>query len=108
MVIAVIVVSMVQPPINKMINVIAVRHVLMLAVLVVAATVDSSTGRWIRIVHSQYVFVVMVVVSRMEMPIVQVVVMVPMRNAQVAARIAMDMGMTGVGFMTWHFFPPYS
>lgn len=57
-------VSMMQSPIDNMISVIAVRHFLMLAILVVAATFDWSTGRRIRLVHCQYVFVVVVVVSR--------------------------------------------
>jgi hypothetical protein len=66
-----------------------------------------STGRWIRLVHSQYVFVVVIVVSRVEMPIMQVVVVVAMRNAQVTARLTMDMGMSRVCVMTRHDTPPF-
>jgi len=89
-----------------MINVIAVRHVLMLAFLVVAATIDRGAGRWIRLVHCQYVLVVVVVVNRVEMPVVQVVIVVAMGDAQVTARLTVDMGMAGVGFMTCHYSPP--
>ena len=84
-VIAVTDVPVVQSPIDKMINVIAVRQLLMLAVLVVTVTIDRSADRWIRLVHCQYVFVVVVVVGRVEMPIVQVVVVVTMRDAQMTA-----------------------
>ncbi len=105
-VIAVAIVPVVQSPINKMISVITMRYVLMLAVLVVAATIDWSTGRRICLVYCKYVFVVMVVVNRVEMPVVLVVVVVTMRDAHVATRLTVDVGMTGMGFMTWHYTPP--
>lgn len=40
------------------------------------------------------------------MPVVQVVVVVAMRDALVTARLTVNMGMAGVGFMTWHYIPP--
>ncbi len=106
-VITVTVVLVVQSPINEAISVIVMRHGLMPAASVVAITTDWGAGRRIRLVHNQYVLVVVVAVSRMEMSVVQIVVVVAMRDAQVAARLAMDMGMAGVGVMTCHYTPPF-
>ena len=106
-VIAVTVVPVVQTPVNDVIIVIAVRHDLMLAGSMVAATTDWGASRRIRLVQSKDVLVVVVAVNRMEMPVVQVVVMVAMRDAQMAARLTMNMGMTGVGVMTCHYTPPF-
>src|SRR5262249_26057359 len=46
-------------------------------------------------------------VSRVEMPVVQVIIVVTMRDAQMAARLTVDMGMTGVGVMIVHYTPPF-
>jgi hypothetical protein len=106
-IIAVAIVPVVQSPIYEAICVIAVRDDLMPTTSVVAATTDWSAVRRVHLIHSQYVLIVMVVVNRVEMPIVQVVVVVAMRNAQVAARLTVDMGMSGVCVMTRHYTPPF-
>jgi hypothetical protein len=106
-VIAVAIVPVVQSPINEAISVIAVRDDLMPTTSVVAATTDGSAVRRVRRIHSQYVFIVMVVVNRVEMPIVQVVVVVAMRNAQVTARLTVDVGMPRVCVMTRQYTPPF-
>ena len=106
-VIAVTLVLMVQSPVNEAISVIAMRHDLMPAASVVAITTDWGAGRRIRLVHGQYMLVVVVAVSRVEMPVVQVVVVVTMRDARMAARLTVDMGMTGVGVMIVHSLPPF-
>ncbi len=106
-VIAVTAVLIMQSPVNEAISVIAMRHGLMPAASVVAITTDWGAGQRIRLVHGQYVLVVVVAVSRMEMPVVQVVVMVAVRDAQMAARLAMNMVVAGVGVMTCHYTPPF-
>jgi hypothetical protein len=106
-VITVTTVLVVQPPVNKAISVIAVRHGLMPAASVIAITTDWGAGRRILFVHGQYMLVVMVAVNRVEMPVVQVVVVVAMRDAHVAARLTVDMGMAGVGVMIIHYTPPF-
>jgi len=62
-VIAVTVVLVVQSPVNEVISVIAVRHCLMPAASVVAATTDWGAGRRVCIVHGQYVLIVVVAVN---------------------------------------------
>jgi hypothetical protein len=106
-VIAVTFVPVVQSPVNEAISVIAVWHNLMPAASVVAATTDWGAGRRIRLVHMKRVLVVVVAVNRVKMPVVQVVVVVTMRDAQMAARLTMNMGMIGVGVMTCHYTPPF-
>jgi len=101
------IVLVVQSPVNETIDVIAMRHGLMPAASVVATTTDWCASRRIRLVHGQCVLVVVVAVNRVEMPVVQVVVVVLMRDAQVAARLTMDMGMAGVGIMIVHYTPPF-
>jgi hypothetical protein len=96
---------MVQSPVNEAVSVIAMRHGLMPAASVVAITTDWGAGRRIRLVHGQYMLVVVVAVSRVEMPVVQVVVVVTMRDARMAARLTVDMGMTGMGVMVVHLSP---
>lgn len=106
-VIAVTLVLMVQSPVNEAISMIAMRHGLMPAACVVAITTDLGAGGRIRLVHGQYMLVIMVAVSRVEMPVVQVVVVVIMRDAQMAARLTVYMGMTGMGVMIIHYTPPF-
>jgi hypothetical protein len=102
-VIAVTVVPVVQSPVNETISVIAVRYCLMPAASVVAATTDWGAGRRVRLVHGQYVLIVMVAVNRVEMPVVQIVVVVAMRDAQVATRLTVDMGVVGVSVVICHY-----
>jgi hypothetical protein len=106
-VIAVTLVLVVQSPVNEAIGVIAMRHDLMPAASVVAITIDWGAGRRIRLAHGHYMLVVVVAVSRVEMPVVQVVVVVTMRDARMAARFTVYMGMTGVGVMIVHSMPPF-
>jgi dihydrodipicolinate synthase/N-acetylneuraminate lyase len=106
-VVAVTVVPVVQPPVNEVVGVVAVRHGLVRAARVVAATIRGGAGRRVRLVHGNHMLVVVVAVNRVEMPVVQVVVVVAVRDTQVAARLAVDVGVVGVGVVTRHYTPPF-
>jgi len=97
-------VRMMQTALKEVIRVITVRHRWMPAALVAAATADRGTNSRVVRVHGNYTLVVVSAVSRVEMPVVQVVNVVTVLHMQVATRLIMGMRMTRVG-MVIHRFP---
>lgn len=99
MVVAVIAVLMVQPALNQMILMIAVRNLLVAAARVIAAARHGFAGLGIGRIDGQLMLVVMAVVLGMQVAIVQVIDVAVMLNARVAAVLAVDVRMRAVSFV---------
>jgi hypothetical protein len=90
MIVAVVAVRVVQTAIDQIIEVIAVRHLLVSAALVLAAARRRGTMVRVGRAHGQSVLIVVAVVRRVQTAIVQVIDVVIVLDACVAAVLAVD------------------
>ncbi len=107
MVITVITMTVVQSPIDQIIDVIAVWNQRMPAIVMPALTRNRCASVWILGAHSDHVLVVMSFVRVMQMPIVEIVNMPVVQNAQMSAMFAVNMRMRIVDGMS-HGKPPFT
>jgi hypothetical protein len=98
-VVAVVAVRMVQTAIDQIIEMIAVRHLLVSATLVIALARRRRTVIRVCRVHRQDVLIVMAVVRRVQTAIVQVIDVAVMANARVSAVLAVDVLVIVVDFV---------
>jgi hypothetical protein len=89
---------MMQPAIDEVVDVVAMRHLLVAAFLVLALARDGCTGHWVGVADGNDVFVIVAFVGVMEMAIVQVIDMTIVLDAGVATMFTVDML---VGVMTF-------
>jgi hypothetical protein len=107
MVITVIAVTMMQPAIDQVVEVIAVRHQWMLTAVVAALAGYRMTPVWIDRADGDDVLVIVVVMRMVQVPIVQVVDMAIVQNAQVPALCAVHMRMVFVDMMRHGMLPSW-
>ena len=96
MIIAVIAVMVVQASVDQIIGMVAVRDLVMAAILVVARALGSHAIDRVGGAYCNYTFVVVVAVARMQMAVVQIIDVTFMTNAEVPAMLAVRMLMSGV------------
>jgi hypothetical protein len=99
MVIAVVAVAVVQLASAEVINMVAVRNLLMPLGLVVTITGYGRASRRVYIADRDGVFIIVIAVKRVQMTVVQVISMTFMSDGQMAALLAMDMCMVSVSRM---------
>jgi hypothetical protein len=87
-IITVVAVRVVQPAVDQEIDVVAVRHPLMAAVVVLAGAGDRGALRGVGRVDRQNVLVVMAVVRAVQVAVVEIVHMAVVADAGVAAVVA--------------------
>jgi hypothetical protein len=101
-IVAVVAVAVVQPAIDQVINVIAVRHLLVTALVMIAGAGDRGTRGRIGRVHLDLALVVMLAVFVVQVPVVQKIDVAVVLNPGMPAMFAVDVLVTGV-FLTTHF-----
>ncbi len=106
MIIAVITVTMVQSPIDQIIEVIAMRDQRMSAPIMPALTGHRCASGGIFGAHGNHVLVVMVFVWMVQMPVVEIVYVSIVENAQMPAVLAVNVRMRIVDGMC-HRTPPF-
>ncbi len=106
MVIAVIAMTVVQPPIDQIIDVIAVRNQRMPATVVPAPARNRRAPIGILGAHGDHVLIVVSFVRVVQMPIVKIVDVSIVENAQMPAMLTVHMGMRFVDGMS-HGKPPF-
>src|SRR5579875_2099629 len=99
-IVAVVAVRMVQTAIDQIIEMVAVRHLLVAATLVFALAGGRSTVIRVRRVHRQDVLIVMILVRIVQTAIVQIVNVAIMLDACVSAVLAVDMLVVFVDFVS--------
>ena len=97
MVVAVVAVLVVQPPLVEVIAVVAVRYAIVAAAVVPAGAGDRATGVRIGIADRDGVLILMLLVRGMQVAVVQVVHVIVVLDAGVAAVCAVDVGVVVVG-----------
>jgi hypothetical protein len=102
-IVAVIAVLMVQPPVDEIVDVVAVRHRFMPAAgavdmprFVIGAAVLGIATVWVSIGNLDHVLVDMIAMRMVKVPIVQVVDVVTVLDGDVAASGAMFMRVVGM------------
>jgi len=91
MIIAMVAMAMVQPAINQVIEVIAVRHERMAAPLVTALAGDRRAGIGVCLAHGNHMLVIMPCMRMVEMTIMQKIDMPLVHDPDVTAVFAMHM-----------------
>jgi hypothetical protein len=89
-VVAVVAVRVVQAAVDQIIDVVAVRHLLVAAVLVLALTRGRGAGVRVGRADGQYVLVVVALVFGVQTAVVQVIDVAVVLDACVAAVLAVD------------------
>jgi len=95
----VVAVRVVQAAVDQVIDVVAVRHLLVAAILVLARTADRRTDGGVGAAHFHDVLVVMVVVRVVQVAIVQVIDVAIVVDARVTAVFIVNMLVVGMDFM---------
>ena len=85
------IVRVVQPAFDEIIDVVAVRHLFVAAIVVRALAIDRGTDRRVRRTHRDDVFVIMSRVGVVEVAVVQEIDVPLVFDACVAAMFAVDM-----------------
>jgi hypothetical protein len=99
MIIAVVAVAVVQPPRHQVVEVVAVRDDFMPAAVVTAVAGQRRAGIRVGGADGDDVFIVMPVVSVVQVAVVQVIDMTVMQQARVTAGFAVDVGMAIMGMV---------
>jgi hypothetical protein len=105
MVVAVVAVRVVQPAVHKVIDVVAVRDEGVTAALVAAGARDWYASRRVRVAHLDRMLIVVALVLSVQVAVVQVVHVVAVLDANVAAVRAMDVRVLVVRGVTHRFVP---
>jgi hypothetical protein len=92
-VVTVVAVGVVQPAVDEIIVVVAVRHLLVTAALVLAPTRHRGTVGGVGRTDGQDVLVIMAVVRRMQMAVVQIIDVAVVLDAGVAAVFVVNVAM---------------
>src|SRR4051812_38373057 len=90
MIVAVIPMRMVESAFDQVIDVIAVRHLFMTAIFMLAAAGNRGTHRWVGRAYTDGVFIVVAVVRVMQMAIVQKIDVPFMLHACMTTMFIMD------------------
>jgi hypothetical protein len=98
-IVAVVAVRVVQAAVDQVIDVVAVRHLLVAAILVLARTADRRTDGGVGAAHFHDVLVVMVAVRVVQVAIVQVIDVAIVVDARVTAVFIVNMLVVGMDFM---------
>lgn len=106
MVIAVISMTVMQPSMDQIIEVIAVRNQWMPAPIVPALACDRRAPRRIFGAHGNHMLVIVILVWMMEVSIVEIVYVSIVKNTQMPAMLAVNVGMRIVDGMG-HRKPPF-
>ena len=99
MIVAVVAVRMMQPAVDKVIEVVAVRNHLVSAIDVVTLAVNRLALVGIRVAYLDTVFVVMIFVRMMQVAAVQVIDMAFVLNTRVATVLAVNVLVSVVYFV---------
>lgn len=99
MIVAVVAVRMMQPAVDKVIEVIAVRNHLVSAIDVVTLAVNRLALAGIRVAYLDTVFVVMIFVRMMQVAVVQVIDMSPVLDTRMTTVLAVNMLVSVVYFV---------
>jgi len=99
-IVAVVAVRTVQAAVDQVIEMIAVRHLLVAAPLMLAVARRRGTMIRIRRAHGQGMFIIMAVVRRVQTAIVQIIDVAIVLNARVAAMFAVNMLVLVVDLVT--------
>jgi hypothetical protein len=92
-VVAVVAVRMMQPAIDQEIHMVAVRHRLMAAVVVLAAAGNGGAPGGVGRIHCQGVLVIVSIVRAVQMAVMQVVYVAVVANACMATVVAVNVAM---------------
>ena len=95
-IIAVIAVLVVQTSVDQIIGMIAVRDLMMAAILVAASALGRRAIDRVGGAHCNYTLVVVVAMGTMQVAVVQVIDVAFMLNAEVPAMLAVRVSMSGV------------
>jgi hypothetical protein len=98
-VVAVVAVWVMEPAFVEIIDVVAVRHDLMTTVLVAAGAAGWLAVRRVGGADGNHMLVVVIAMQRMQMAVVQVIYVVLVLDAGVAAVLAVNMGVGIMGRM---------
>jgi hypothetical protein len=101
-VVAVVAVGVVEAALVEVVEVVAVRHPLVAAAVVLAVAGDRGAPGRVGGAHFQDVLVVMAVVRRVQVAVVEVIDVPVMADAGVAAVLAVDVAVRVVGLVAHH------
>jgi hypothetical protein len=96
MIVTVIAVTMVQLPLEEVINVIAVRNCLMPTIVVSAGTIDSVAFRRVLTAHFNDMLIIMPIMSCMQVSMMDVIDMPTVLNSGMTAMLTVNMCMVRV------------
>jgi hypothetical protein len=95
-IIAVIAVLVVQASVDQIIGMVAVRDLMMAAILVFTSALGRRTLDRVGSAHCNYTLIVVVAVGRMQVAVVQIIDVAFMPNAEVPAMLAVRVLMSAV------------
>ena len=101
MIVAVVAVRVVQPTFDEVVLVVAVRHLFVPAIVVLAFAIDRGTGRRVRRAHRDDVLIIMSRVRVMQVAVVQEIDVPLVFHFRVATMIVVDVLMVVVS-LTGH------
>ena len=99
MIVAVVAVRMMETAFDQVVEMVAVRNLVVSATIVLTGTGRRRTMIWVRLRHCQNVFVVMAVVRAVQAAIVQIIDMTIVLDARMAAMFAVDVLVIVVNFV---------